>query len=460
MITFFAQIMKLRIASLALLIQATFAQEPWSIGAGTVQINSNGDSLNVRHILGDSPGGAKVRLFDKGCQTELSGNEIVTITSQTFTSISSAPSAVQTSHPTSSFVPSISPTESPTSIGLKMLAPDGAAGDWFGHGISILGSTIALGPYIFDTTGHFVRKLVAPDGAVDDGFGWSVSISGSTIVIGAWFDDDNGADSGSAYIFNTSGQFQKKLLAPDGVSLDYFGENVSVSGSTIVIGAKFTDTCGRNCGAAYIFDTTGQFVAKLVAPDPSIDTWFGNAVGVSGSTVVVGAYYDDAQGTDSGSAYIFDTTGQFIKKIQAPDGQAGDLFSRTLAISGSTIVITSIGDDDHGSGSGAAHIFDTAGQYVKKLVAPDATAGLNFGSKVAVSESLIVISAVHGGCCSESGSVYVFDITGQFVKKLVAPDAAAGDWFDSVAVDGTTIVVGAYKDDDNGTDSGSAYLFL
>ena len=44
------------------------------------------------------------------------------------------------------------------------------------------------------------QKLTASDGAVDDYFGYSVSIDGDMAVIGAWRDDDNGGDSGSAYV--------------------------------------------------------------------------------------------------------------------------------------------------------------------------------------------------------------------------------------------------------------------
>ncbi len=45
------------------------------------------------------------------------------------------------------------------------------------------------------------------------------------------------------------------------------------------------------------------------------------------------------------------------------------------------------------------------------------------------------------------------------IVKLVASDAAAGDGFGwSVAIDGDTVVVGAYGDDDAGTYSGAVYV--
>jgi hypothetical protein len=45
-------------------------------------------------------------------------------------------------------------------------------------------------------------KLTGSDTAYGDHFGWSVGVSGGMALIGADWDDDNGPDSGSAYMFN------------------------------------------------------------------------------------------------------------------------------------------------------------------------------------------------------------------------------------------------------------------
>ena len=49
-----------------------------------------------------------------------------------------------------------------------------------------------------------VTKITASDGAANDQFGISVAISGDTAIVGAFRDDDNGTDSGSAYLFGES----------------------------------------------------------------------------------------------------------------------------------------------------------------------------------------------------------------------------------------------------------------
>lgn len=46
-----------------------------------------------------------------------------------------------------------------------------------------------------------VTRLWAADGAADDRFGRAVAISGDLALVGSYQDDDNGIDSGSAYLF-------------------------------------------------------------------------------------------------------------------------------------------------------------------------------------------------------------------------------------------------------------------
>ena len=64
-------------------------------------------------------------------------------------------------------------------------------------------------------------KLLPSDGAADDWFGYAVSVSGDVALVGAVEDDDNGVDSGSAYVFRWNGSNwvqEQKLLASDGAA--------------------------------------------------------------------------------------------------------------------------------------------------------------------------------------------------------------------------------------------------
>jgi len=389
----------------------------------------------------------------------------------------------------------------------KLIASDAAAGDEFGTAVAISGDTIVAGARWDDDAGNasgsaytFVRsgnaweqiqKAAAADAATDDQFGWSVAISGDTAVVGAYLDDDGGNESGSAYVFerNQSGADSwgqvAKLTASDPAADDQFGWSVAISGDTVVVGAYLDDDGGSDSGSAYVFernqggaDAWGQ-VAKLTALDPAPDDFFGNTVAISGDTVVVGAVWDDDGGNASGSAYVFernqsgaDAWGQ-VAKLTASDADADDNFGWSVAISGDTVVVGTWLDEDGGIASGSAYVFernqggaDAWGQ-VAKLTASDATADDQFGWSVAISGDTVVIGAYlddDGG--SDSGSAYVFernqsgaDAWGQ-VAKLTASDAAVEDYFgNAVAISGDTIAVGAVWDDDGGDFSGSAYVF-
>jgi hypothetical protein len=97
-------------------------------------------------------------------------------------------------------------------------------------------------------------KLLASDGAAGDFFGYSLSVSGDKAIVGAYIDADNGLNSGSAYIFNWNGSswIETKLLASDGAAADYFGFDVTISGDTAIVGAKEDADNGSKSGSAYI----------------------------------------------------------------------------------------------------------------------------------------------------------------------------------------------------------------
>ena len=362
----------------------------------------------------------------------------------------------------------------------KLLAADGTAGNDFGGSIGVSGTTAVVGAdndndngtysgsaYLFNTaTGAQIAKLVPADGAASDFFGISVAISGTTAVVGAHFDDDRGSNSGSVYVFDaTTGSQITKLLAADGASNDNFGFAVAIDGTVAVVGAAWDDVSGSSSGSAYVFNAiTGAQIAKLVPTDGAAQDYFGRAVAVSGTTAIVGAPWDDDNGDTSGSAYLFDTTtGAQVAKLLPSDGASADYFGYAVAISGTTAIVGAWANDAPVANAGSAYLFDTTtGVQIAKLTAADAVAWDSFGEFVAIDGTTAVVGAPgDDDNGSGSGSAYVFDITtGAQLAKLVPGDGAASDEFGcAVAISGTTAAIGARQDDDNGTDSGSAYVF-
>ncbi|MCD4697396.1 MAG: FG-GAP repeat protein, partial [Bacteroidales bacterium] len=211
-----------------------------------------------------------------------------------------------------------------------------------------------------------IAKLLASDGNTNDQFGISVSISGDYAIVGARRDDDNDYNSSSAYIFyNNGGNWQQhaKITASDGASGDEFGYSVSISGDYAIVGAWLDDDNGGNSGSAYIFYNNGgnwQQQTKMTASDGAANDWFGHSVGISGDYAIVGVDGNDDNGYNSGSAYIFYNNGgnwQQQAKITASDGANSDYFGWSVSISGDYAIVGAFGNDDNGSKSGSAYIF-------------------------------------------------------------------------------------------------------
>lgn len=363
--------------------------------------------------------------------------------------------------------------------GTVVRASDATSLDEFGHAVALDGTALIVGAnldgdiagqagsaYLFDlTTGLETFKVTAQDAASGDRFGSAVAVAGSVAVATSPFDDDNGVDSGSAYLIDVgTGTESFKLVPSDGAADDLFGSAASISGAVVVVGSPFDDDNGTDSGAVYLFDaTTGAETMKLTPSDGAAFDLFGSAVAIDGNTILVAAPLDDDAGANSGSVYVFDAvTGAELTKLTASDGAPGDGFGNAVAVSGMTGVIGARLDGDNGPESGSAYLFDVAaGTETAKLVPSDGVAFAEFGFAVDVNGGQVVVGArLDDAGANGAGSVYVFDAaTGAFTAKLVAGDGLANDEYGtSVAFDGSTIVTGAPGDDDGGLSAGSTYV--
>jgi outer membrane protein assembly factor BamB len=356
----------------------------------------------------------------------------------------------------------------------KLLPADGAPGDFFGRAVAISATTALVGAkhddpigasygsaYLFDgITGAQLATLVPLGGSEQNWFGWCVAIDGNAAVVGSPFDADYINSAGAAYIFDSvTGAQVAKIVADDIGPEDLFGYSVGISAGILVVGAPANAAIGPYSGSAYLFDaTTGRQLDKLLPDDGAAEHRFGECVAVSATTAIVGANGHAVNGTNSGAAYLFDTTtGKQIALLQPEDPAANAAFGSRVGIDGAIAIVGAPGDEDF---RGAAYLFNAkTGEQITKLMLADGAAGDNFGQSVAVSGNIAIVGTP--GDNTNSGSAYFFDATtGEQISSLAPNDGAAGDGFGfAVAIWGTTAIVGAKGDDDNGFDSGSAYLF-
>ena len=281
-----------------------------------------------------------------------------------------------------------------------------------------------------------------------------------------------------------------KLTPSDGSAYDYFGQSVAISDGTLAVGAHKDDDKGSSSGAVYLFEKSSpndasswSQVAKLTADDGAANDQFGVRVAISDGTLAVGAHYDDDKESDSGSVYLFEKSSPNdasswakVAKLTADDGAGSARFGYSVAISDGTIVVGALYDDDKATKSGSAYLFEKSSSgdasswaQVAKLTADDGAVNDLFGTSVAISDGTIVVGAFRDDDKgTDSGSLYLFQKSSSGdasswtqVAKLKASDGESGAYVGiCVAISDGTIVTGAQKDDGNNKyNSGAAYIF-
>jgi len=461
-------------------------------------------------------------------------------------------------------------------------ATNTGAGDWFATSVAIEGDTLVVGAteedsnatgvngnqannsawesgaaYVFVRTGSTWTQqayLKASNTGAGDGFGFSVAISGDTVGVGAVAEassdigvngnqaDNSAPNSGAAYVFVRSGTMwsqQAYLKASNTLASHVFGYSLAISGDTVVVsgpndGSGATgvdgnpfDTSAPYSGAAYVFVRSGSTwtqQAYLKASNTGAGDGFGVAVAMSGDTLVIGAYSEDANtrvdgeqsdngAAGSGAAYVFVRSGSTWMQrayLKASHPGPGDAFGAFVAISDDTVVASALGEDSGVTGvngspfgnsaidAGAVYVFDLRSGSLGTVPVPTQLAYLKasnsqaadeFGQAIAISGDTVVVGAhaedsnatgVNGNQADNSklssGAAYVFVRTGGTWSQqayLKASNTDANDVFGwSVAISDDTIVVGAFNEDSNATgvngtqssnsaiDSGAAYVFV
>lgn len=438
--------------------------------------------------------------------------------------------------------------------------------DYFGYSVAVSGDTVAIGSrledsentgaggtpnetaldsgaaYVFTRSGAAWTQqiyLKAGKAGAGDRFGTSVAVSGGTLVVGANEEDSsamgvNGTynrsavESGAAYVFSRSGTvwsqqaYLKESNNPQGMGIgDRFGYSVAVSGETVVVGAigESSSTTGVNSapdenasssGAAYVFVRNGATwsqQAYLKASNTGRDDVFGTSVGISGDTVIVGAFDESSSSTGvnstpnenaerAGAAYVFTRSGTVWSQqayLKASNTGREDYFGISVAVSGNTVVVGAHGEDAAQAGIdynyGAAYVFTRNGStWSEQAILRAALRRENddFGEAVAISADTVVVGATGeespttgvnstpGAYSNHAGAAYVFVRNGTIWSQqayLKAHNTGADDYFGrAVAISGDTVVVGADLEDsattgvnstpdENSYHSGAAYVF-
>ncbi|MFT3771417.1 MAG: MYXO-CTERM sorting domain-containing protein [Minicystis sp.] len=375
----------------------------------------------------------------------------------------------------------------------KLASTQPYANGMFGRSVAISGDTAIVGAhgennvylgvgvvYVFvrnNGVWTFQQRLVASDQVAYDSFGYSVSISGDTAVIGA---PDVGSPPkihvGAAYVFVRVGSTwteQAKIPSPNQIDFDAFGASVSISGDTALVGTDSSQSVSR----AFAYVRSGgvwTLQAQLIPSVQLFSTRYGSALAITGDTAIVGAPAEPDPNNNSiklGAAYIFARSGATWAqkaRLVASTPTSQMKFGCSVAIEGNTVLVGALGSDGAVATTGAAYVFTGSGSLwteQAKLTAGGGAANDGFGASVALSgeTALIGASGVDIAGQSNVGAAYVFTRSGAAwteQTKLTAGDAVANDIFGrSVALDGTTALIGSSAKNGPWSNAGAAYVF-
>ncbi len=363
--------------------------------------------------------------------------------------------------------------------GQKIIPNETALGDQFGYAVGLAGDTALItstgnqfahgAAYVFHRDSGLwmeTQQLAPDDSASGDEFGNVLTMSGTTAIIGAQR-MMVGDHQGAAYVFSADGggvwSQTQGFTEASGTSLDFFGGAVAFDGTTALVGIPGATVAGAQFqGAAAFYTVEGGNLPpeqEVGASDGATGDEFGISVVVDGDTALIGAAYENS---GQGAAYVFAQAGGVwseTQKLVASDGVANDWFGQSVALDGDTAVI---GAPQYlGFGNGAAYVFTRSGtdwSESQKLTADDGVQRDQFGISVAVVGDEAIVGAY--GAAFYQGAAYAFARAGGSwtqTQKLTASDASMNaDFGVAVALDGATALIGAYGDSSY---QGAAYVF-
>jgi hypothetical protein len=355
------------------------------------------------------------------------------------------------------------------SLVTRLNGHDSDNGDLFATSVAIDGNYVLIGAPQDDTykgSAYFytkngddwteTQKIMISDDI--DEVGAAVALSGDTAVIAApgWY----GA-TGAVYIFirtDTTWTQQAKLTASDGSMSDYFGSAVAISGDTVVIGASNKN---NYTGEVYIFTRTGTTWTQdkiLTAPSGLPNDYYGYQLDIDQTTILIGACGENGH---TGAAYVYirgDSTWEQEARLTAADGTIDNYFGIAVSLSGNTLVACAPWNNDM---LGAAYIFTRTGTnwtQTQKIAPIDPTTFTGFGFTCSLDGNFLAIGAPFGN--NYKGEMHVFKCThGAWSEDaiLFADDGAENeDYGDAVSLDHTTLLVGAPSHDYS---TGEAYMY-
>ncbi len=380
------------------------------------------------------------------------------------------------------------------------VADENTTGDGFGMAMALDGDTLFVGAgddddeannagavYVFSNAGGSwtqTQKLVSPTAEANGRFGGetkTIAADGGVLAIGAFLEDvGTNADEGQVHLFEwngTSWVFDTTINSPAGSATDQFGRYIAIDGDTLVIAAANEDIGPSTYdeGALHVYEKqsngTWLHVKQLFASSRATGQRVGERIAIDRDVIVAGnRKYDGSAGNDQGAAYVFEKiNGSWQQtetaRLTPADADAGDIFGYDVAVSGHTIAVSAVYDDDLGQDAGAVYLFHKAGgqwSEAEKITTADGAAGDGVGWSLALEDDLLAFGAPFWDSPTVNGvgQMYIYQrLNGGWkdVARLTGQSAVLDDSFGvaSSLKDGKLAITTKNYDDGANNDVGA-----
>lgn len=208
----------------------------------------------------------------------------------------------------------------------------------------------------------------------------------------------------------------------------------------------------------------GDYLRALRNPTPTVGDQFGGSVSAYGRRMMISKRQDDSQIREGGSTYLMaGKSGVELAHIYNPSPDKFDTFGVTNLAYGGGFLTGSWRDDNHGAvDTGAIYRLDMAGTVRQTYYNPTPNDDDRFGSAVGANDNGVIIGAYKDDQIgNDTGAVYLFNAdSGQLLQTFTDPTPTPGDRFGyAVAGWGSKVIVGCYRESQLAGNSGAVYVF-
>ena len=179
--------------------------------------------------------------------------------------------------------------------------------------------------YIYD--GDQLTSFTSPNPFHGEGFSKSISTNGEIVVVGV------SPPHAGLFIYDFQGEFLFSVTPPDSMEFELFGNQADICGDLIITNADADVNGISKAGKVYLFDVEGNLLKHLQSPEPKENTFFGDQVKISESNIVV-FEFKEGENDNEGTIYVF------LTSLQSQKSDSNSKFGESFAVFGDTVVIS------------------------------------------------------------------------------------------------------------------------